>query len=182
MKKFLAMLLLSVMSLSLVACGGEKEDPVPEGQEAINITAENWDTYFEIEEIVDTGIRTTDDGEEVTVAYVDYMLCLKDEYKDTFASADLKFTYVLGEKEVKTLTYNLADGTYEFSESKAEFSQDTSKTGTLTVTDVETQMHINLYADAVELKDMPEGKYVCDTALRPALDMEKVEGRILVTK
>ena len=132
MKKILTMLLISAMSLSIVACGGEEKKPglAPgEGQEAIEITTENWETYFEIVEEVETLEKDKEDENgdvvkdkdgnpvKVTVAFVDYYVVLKDEYVDAFEGAETVFTYKLGKQAVKTISYNLEDGTYELNDS-----------------------------------------------------------------
>lgn len=203
MKKIIAMLLISVMSLSLVACGGTKEEELVagEGQEAIEITAENWDTYFEIEEIVDTSTRTLSDGTVITVAYVDYVINLKDDYAAKFDKADLDVTYNLGKQEVKKLVYDVKAGTYTLEASTVGFPADDSAEGTITITAAETQMYINAYADSIvdeeptlwetitsmfggAEKEAREEQttYECDTMTRPELKVTKVEGKIIVNK
>jgi len=183
MKKFIAMLLMMIMSVSLVACGGKEQELEPaEGQEAIEITTENWQTYFEIREDVDV-YETEKDGEKVVKAYMDKYICLKEAYKDKFSAADVTFTYKLGKQEVKKLTYNIADGTYTLSDSTTVFAEDKEvaedKLPTITATTAETQMYINAYADA---EGSNSTTYVCDTMLRPELEFTKVEGKIIVNK
>ena len=203
MKKTIAMLLLSVMSLSLVACGETKEEELTagEGQEAVEITAENWDTYFEIEEIVDTSARTLSDGTKITIAYVDYVINLKDEYTEKFDKADLDVTYDLGKQEVKKLVYDVKAGTYTLEASTVGFPSDEKTEGTITVTEAETQMYINAYADNIvdefpslwetitsmfgggekETKE-EQTTYECDTMTRPELKVTNVEGKIILDK
>lgn len=183
MKKIIAMLLTMITSVSLVACGGEKKEIEPaEGQEAIEITTENWQTYFEVKDNLDV-YETEKDGKKIVKAYIDKYIYLKDEYKDKFAVADVTFTYKTGKQEVKTLTYNIADGSYTLSDSNAVFPADKEVTEeqlpTIKVTGVETQMYINAYADAEGSTDTT---YVCDTMLRPELEFTKVEGKVIVNK
>ena len=184
MKKIIAMLLMLVMSCSLVACGGKEQELEPaEGQEAIEITTENWQTYFEVKDDVDVYKEKDAEGKEIVKAYMDKYICLKEEYKENFAVADVTFTYKLGKQEVKTLTYNIADGTYTLADSTAQFAEDKEveedKLPTVTVTAAETQIYINLYADA---EGASGNTYVCDTMLRPELEFTKVEGKIIVNK
>lgn len=198
MKKILAMLLISVMSLSMVACGGNKEEKPgltpAEGQEAIEVTTENWETYFELEEVVRTieKDKLDKDGEvvkdkdgkvvKVTVAYVDYKLSLKDEYAAKFEGAELVFTYKLGKQAVKTITYNLADGKYELADSKTEWKEDAKvsddKLPTITLTNAETYLYLNEYCG----EGVESGTYVGDTMTRPELQFTKVEGNFLIKK
>ncbi len=198
MKKILAVLLLSVMSLTLVACGGSKEKKpglvAGEGQEAIDITAENWETYFELEEEVRSleKEKLDEEGEVVkdkdgnavmvTVAYVDYKLSLKDEYVDSFDGAEVVFTYKLGKQAVKTISYNLADGTYELEDSKTKWAADEvvaeDKLPTFTITEADTYLYLNAYCG----EGVEEGTYVGDTMTRPELEFAKVEGNIIVNK
>lgn len=209
MKKITALLLLLVMSFSLAACGKEKGLEPAEGQEAIEITAENWQTYFELKDEVTVYETEDEDGNKVVeAAYVDKFIYLKDEYKEKFVAADITFTYKVGKQEVKTLTYNIADGTYTLTDSTAVFAEDKEVAEkdlpTIEVTDVKTQMYINAYADYEEDEEEELGffeslallfggekeetekevktTYVCDTMLRPELEFTKVEGKIIVTK
>ena len=202
MKKILAMLLISVMSLSLVACGAKEEElTAGEGQEAIEITAENWDTYFEIEEIVDTSTRTLSDGTVITVAFVDYVINLKDDYVAKFDKADLDVTYDLGKQEVKKLVYDVKAGTYTLEASTVGFPEDEKAEGEITITATETQMYINAYADnivdeeptlletfmslfggAEEEAREEQTTYDCDTMTRPELKVTKVEGKMILNK
>jgi len=208
MKKIFAMLLVLVISLSLVACGGKEELEPGEGQEAIEITTENWQTYFEVKDEVAVFETEDKDGNKtVTSAYMDKFIYLKDEYKDKFAAADITFTYKLGKQEVKTLTYTIADGSYTLEDSTVTFAADKEVAEkdlpTIHVTDVKTQMYVNAYADyeeeeeevgfldslallfgkkQEEKKEEVKTTYVCDTLLRPELEFTKVEGKIIVNK
>ena len=209
MKKTVAMLLVLVMSLSVVACGGKEKELKPgEGQVAIDVTTENWQEYFEIKDEVAVYEAEDKDGNKVVEsAYVDKFIYLKEEYKDNFVTADIKFTYKLGKQEVKTLTYTIADGSYTLTDSAVTFAEDKEVAEKdlpqLTVTNMKTQMHINAYADYEEEEEAPgffeslailfggeekeekkEKKtiYVCDTMLRPELEFTKVEGRIILNE
>ncbi len=210
MKKIFAMLLMLVMMTSIVACGKKQELEPGEGQEAIEITAENWHNYFELkDEIAVYEVEDKDGNKVVEAAYMDKFIYLKEEYKDKFVAADITFTYKLGRQEIKTLTYTIADGSYTLTDSAVTFSADKEleerDLPTIAVTDVKTQMYINAYADyeneeeeeigffeslallfggAEEEEKEKEVKttYVCDTMLRPELEFTKAEGKIIVNK
>ena len=207
MKKIYVMLLMMVMCFSLFACGKKEQGLKPEeNQEAIDITTENWQTYFEVKDEVAVYETTDKDGKKsVESAYVDKFIYLKEEYKEKFAAADITFTYKLGKQEVKTLTYTIADGSYTLTDSSVTFAADkeTEKLPTVKVTDVKTQMHINAYADYEEEEEelgffeslsllfggeqkkeetKEKTTYVCDTLLRPELEFTSVEGKIIVNK
>lgn len=117
MKKFLVLLLVAVMVLSLVACGGKKqsdnsdtqqnnsqtsteasttevtENKVEELPKEVEITVDNWQDYFEI---VEVPVWEINDFNEISGCYgIITSICLKDEFveKGVSEKTNLAFEY-----------------------------------------------------------------------------------------
>lgn len=71
MKKALSLLLALVLCLSLCACGSKGE--------TVEITLDNWQTYFEYRHDIEWSYNDFD--EPIGATYITY-LCVKDEYAD----------------------------------------------------------------------------------------------------
>lgn len=123
MKRILTFLLILVISLSFVACGGEssnnneskKEDSkverpadLPIGE--VEVTLENWQKYFDMVEIVEARTNAFD---EVENAWVTIHISLKEEYASFCADSKIAFEIVLTEPQLCTVDGNYKTGKFE---------------------------------------------------------------------
>lgn len=109
MKKFIALLLVSIMCLSLVACDKAPEKdkdketetnaPVVQTNGDVKITKDNFDTYFEF---VEESFFTKDSSGKVNALRFRHYYKLKDEYSIDLekSSIELKYDYSSSMKKV----------------------------------------------------------------------------------
>ena len=113
MKKTISLLLILIFCLSLCACG-KKTEPV-------EITLDNWQEYFEVQELVDW---QTDEFGDVSSLWIRYILCVKAEYADRIVleESDVAVEYIKYEETVpvkidftnKTYTFGQVDKSVAF--------------------------------------------------------------------
>ena len=95
MKKLLALVLTAALCMSLAACSVEARiaELDRNAYEVIEITADNWQDYFEIVEV--TVWETDESGAVVDCYGIITSLCLKEEFADRTLSekTELEFKY-----------------------------------------------------------------------------------------
>ena len=104
MKKAISMLLALVLCLSLCACGTQTE--------AIKISEDNWQQYFEVQELIEW---QTDEFGDISSLWVRYILCVKAEYADRIVleESDVTVEYIKYEQTVP-VTIDFANKEYVF--------------------------------------------------------------------
>jgi len=133
MKKKLVLLLATLMCISLCACGGNEstsenntdtktEENVflsssKEGKE-VEITMDNWQEYFEIKAVLkdfDFQRNAFDEIEDLEIEYGDAGtgFCLKEEYLDSFISADIAVEINTNQADGALFKYNMSTDTYD---------------------------------------------------------------------
>ena len=104
MKKAISLLLALVLCLSLCACGTKTG--------TIEITLDNWQQYFEIQEIINWH---EDEFGDTSSLWVRYVLCVKAEYADRIVleESDVAVEYIKYEQTVP-VTIDFANKEYVF--------------------------------------------------------------------
>lgn len=123
MKKIIAFLLATIICLSFAACNGEKTTdettttPTEEVQLGpVEITAENFDTYFEF---VEESIFTKNASGEVNALRFRHYYKLKDKYNidSTKSSINMTYSYTQSTKAIKI---DFANQKFTLGEQKGE--------------------------------------------------------------
>ncbi len=110
--------MVAAMCFSLAACGGDKE---PSGNnsetqqeqnneennkiEVVELTADNWQNYLEIETVFRAETNAFNDIDNL---WVNYALVLKDEYVSKFSGADGAFEFSFSEQTLRPIEYNVS--------------------------------------------------------------------------
>lgn len=136
LKRILSMFFIVVMSLSFGGCGSKAT--------TVEITIDNWQDYFELEERF---VTIRNDFDEIVYIYKDYFIVLKDNYElvgdDTSIAVEFNYVdewrFVETDKEGETLTIG----------ELVPDEENNEKNGcTTTITTSETQL-----INALEVKD-----------------------------
>jgi len=104
MKKAVSLILALVMCLSLCACGTKTK--------TIEITDDNWQQYFEVQDLIEW---QTDEFGDTSSLWVRYILCVKAEYADRIVleESDVAVEYIKYEQTVP-VTIDFANKEYVF--------------------------------------------------------------------
>jgi hypothetical protein len=109
MKKTIALILSLMLCLPLCACGGGGVQDT----ETVEITAGNWQDYFEIK--LAATVHKDDFGEYEN-AFAGCYIYLKKEYRDRIVSAEVAFGWNLNEYGSCLFTHDLETGAVSYSD------------------------------------------------------------------
>ena len=186
-KRILSLLLVAIMACSICACGGSENTSggLFETEKEIEITIDNWQEYFEIKSEFLYNTRKDDFGEEIEDEIeFDYstFLCLKDEYKDGWVSADIVVEYdsnqakgyvVEGDFTNQSCTI---EETLEFDEAFADLS---NKIETVKMRDYQTILHFQ--GGAVCGENKYEGKATKRLIYSyPDIEITRIKGTLVI--
>lgn len=102
MKKLFVLLLAAILCLLLVACNGGAVKT-----ETIEITAENWQQYFEVK-LAATVHKN--DFDEVEMCFANHYVYVKQEYRDRLVEADVAFGWSCDGYGLAVYTHDLDTG------------------------------------------------------------------------
>lgn len=193
MKKIISLLLVTMMCISLCACGGSGDSSTGNGgifkeKKEIEITMDNWQEYFEIKydiETVELQKNAFDEIEDVQLRNSGTKFCLKEEYIDSFVNADIAVEINTNQAVATLIKYNFESKTYEIIECLEDNGSTpfyemvyncSNKTHMKEVTDFEGELARNM----TEFDRLEENDVYIYILMYPNSEVTRIQGKLVI--